>query len=46
MHRVTVMANICVLDAEQTRRLGEFARQQKVTLNTLVQAAWLLLLQR
>jgi hypothetical protein len=46
MHRVTVMANICVLDAEQTRRLGEFARQQKVTLNTLIQAAWLLLLQR
>jgi len=36
----------CVLDAEQTRRLGEFARQQKVTLNTLIQAAWLLLLQR
>ncbi|WP_438301188.1 non-ribosomal peptide synthase/polyketide synthase [Pseudomonas sp. NMS19W] len=34
------------IDAEQTRRLGEFARQQKVTLNTLIQAAWLLLLQR
>ncbi|OHW38917.1 non-ribosomal peptide synthetase [Pseudomonas sp. 06C 126] len=34
------------LDVEQTRRLGEFARQQKVTPNTLVQAAWLLLLQR
>jgi len=34
------------LDAEQTRRLSEFARQQKVTVNTLVQAAWLLLLQR
>jgi amino acid adenylation domain-containing protein/non-ribosomal peptide synthase protein (TIGR01720 family) len=34
------------LDAGQTRRLGEFARQQKVTLNTLIQAAWLLLLQR
>jgi amino acid adenylation domain-containing protein/non-ribosomal peptide synthase protein (TIGR01720 family) len=33
-------------DAEQTRRLSEFARQQKVTANTLVQAAWLLLLQR
>ncbi|QXH49544.1 amino acid adenylation domain-containing protein [Pseudomonas fakonensis] len=27
-------------------RLGAFARQQKVTVNTLVQAAWLLLLQR
>ncbi|WP_302475267.1 non-ribosomal peptide synthase/polyketide synthase [Pseudomonas koreensis] len=36
----------CFIDAEQTRRLGEFARQQKVTLNTLLQAAWLLLLQR
>ncbi|POA18110.1 non-ribosomal peptide synthetase [Pseudomonas sp. FW300-N1A1] len=34
------------IDAVQTRRLGEFARQQKVTLNTLVQATWLLLLQR
>ena len=34
------------LDAGQTRRLSQFARQQKVTLNTLVQAAWLLLLQR
>ncbi|SDZ66221.1 non-ribosomal peptide synthetase [Pseudomonas sp. NFIX28] len=34
------------LDARQTQRLGEFARQQKVTVNTLVQAAWLLLLQR
>uniref|UniRef100_UPI0025EDDE3D non-ribosomal peptide synthetase n=1 Tax=uncultured Pseudomonas sp. TaxID=114707 RepID=UPI0025EDDE3D len=36
----------CVLDAARTRRLGEFARQHKVTVNTLVQAAWLLLLQR
>ncbi|AMS21566.1 non-ribosomal peptide synthetase [Pseudomonas synxantha] len=36
----------CVVDATQTLRLHEFARQQKVTLNTLVQAAWLLLLQR
>ena len=35
-----------VVDATQTLRLHEFARQQKVTLNTLVQAAWLLLLQR
>ncbi|MDR0278078.1 MAG: amino acid adenylation domain-containing protein, partial [Paucimonas sp.] len=34
------------LDAGLTRRLGEFAREQRVTLNTLVQAAWLLLLQR
>ncbi|MFP3518941.1 condensation domain-containing protein, partial [Pseudomonas sp. SIMBA_077] len=34
------------LDEAQTRSLGEFARQQKVTVNTLVQAAWLLLLQR
>ncbi|WP_337154748.1 amino acid adenylation domain-containing protein, partial [Pseudomonas protegens] len=36
----------CTLDEAQTRSLGEFARQQKVTVNTLVQAAWLLLLQR
>ncbi|MFJ7313617.1 non-ribosomal peptide synthase/polyketide synthase [Pseudomonas sp. NPDC098747] len=34
------------LDAPRTRRLNEFAREQKVTANTLVQAAWLLLLQR
>ncbi|KFE55290.1 non-ribosomal peptide synthetase, partial [Pseudomonas syringae] len=34
------------LDIEQTRRLSEFARQQKVTVNTLLQAAWLLLVQR
>ncbi|MFK3721581.1 non-ribosomal peptide synthase/polyketide synthase [Pseudomonas fulva] len=34
------------LDAVMTERLHGFARQQKVTLNTLVQAAWLLLLQR
>jgi amino acid adenylation domain-containing protein/non-ribosomal peptide synthase protein (TIGR01720 family) len=34
------------IDATGTLRLSEFARQQKVTLNTLVQAAWLLLLQR
>ncbi|MCU7250416.1 non-ribosomal peptide synthetase [Pseudomonas koreensis] len=34
------------LDAPRTRRLNEFAREQKVTVNTLVQAAWLLLLQR
>jgi amino acid adenylation domain-containing protein/non-ribosomal peptide synthase protein (TIGR01720 family) len=35
-----------VLDVQQTQRLGEFARASKVTVNTLVQAAWLLLLQR
>ncbi|KAA0947673.1 amino acid adenylation domain-containing protein [Pseudomonas sp. ANT_H14] len=35
-----------VLDRSFTQQLGEFARQQKVTLNTLVQGAWLLLLQR
>jgi len=34
------------LDARQTQRLNDFARQQKVTLNTLIQAAWLFLLQR
>ncbi|WP_426134158.1 non-ribosomal peptide synthase/polyketide synthase [Pseudomonas sp. PWP3-1b2] len=34
------------LESEQTRRLGEFARESKVTVNTVVQAAWLLLLQR
>ena len=34
------------LDGGQTRRLAELAREQKVTLNTLVQAAWLILLQR
>ncbi|MGN8278556.1 non-ribosomal peptide synthase/polyketide synthase [Pseudomonas sp. SMN5] len=34
------------LDTTQTRRLAEFARASKVTVNTLVQAAWLLLLQR
>ncbi|QLF91733.1 non-ribosomal peptide synthase/polyketide synthase [Pseudomonas sp. ABC1] len=31
---------------EQTRQLSEFARQQRVTVNTLVQSVWLLLLQR
>ncbi|MCU1734442.1 MULTISPECIES: non-ribosomal peptide synthase/polyketide synthase [unclassified Pseudomonas] len=35
-----------VLDVAQTQRLSEFAREQRVTLNTLVQAAWLLLLHR
>ncbi|OLU26324.1 non-ribosomal peptide synthetase [Pseudomonas sp. PA15(2017)] len=36
----------CSLDAVRTARLNAFAREQKVTVNTLVQAAWLLLLQR
>ncbi|WP_432760418.1 amino acid adenylation domain-containing protein [Pseudomonas entomophila] len=34
------------LDAQQTRALGEFARQHKLTMNTLVQGAWALLLAR
>ncbi|WP_433769747.1 non-ribosomal peptide synthase/polyketide synthase [Pseudomonas putida] len=34
------------LDAEATGKLQRFARRQRVTLNTLVQGAWLLLLQR
>jgi amino acid adenylation domain-containing protein len=34
------------LDAERTARLETFARNTGVTLNTLVQAAWALLLQR
>jgi amino acid adenylation domain-containing protein/non-ribosomal peptide synthase protein (TIGR01720 family) len=34
------------LDVQRTQALETFARQQKVTVNTLVQAAWLLLLQR
>jgi len=33
-------------DASETAALASFARTQKVTLNTLVQAAWLLVLQR
>ncbi|WP_287815300.1 condensation domain-containing protein, partial [Pseudomonas sp.] len=35
-----------VIDSPQTARLNSFARQHRVTVNTLVQAAWLLLLQR
>src|SRR3546814_3055634 len=35
-----------VLDETLTRRLEAFARASKVTVNTLVQAAWLLLFQR
>ncbi|NMK46414.1 non-ribosomal peptide synthetase, partial [Achromobacter sp. Bel] len=34
------------LDAAATARLAAFARRQRVTLNTLVQAAWALVLQR
>ncbi|MGA9705108.1 amino acid adenylation domain-containing protein, partial [Pseudomonas sp.] len=34
------------LDAAQMARLKVFAQRQKITLNTLVQSAWLLLLQR
>ncbi|WP_053817198.1 non-ribosomal peptide synthetase, partial [Pseudomonas aeruginosa] len=34
------------LDATTSQRLAALAREQKVTLNTLVQAAWLILLQR
>jgi amino acid adenylation domain-containing protein/non-ribosomal peptide synthase protein (TIGR01720 family) len=36
----------CTLDAALTGRLEAFARSHKVTLNTLIQAAWLILLQR
>ncbi|WP_426234752.1 amino acid adenylation domain-containing protein [Pseudomonas sp. TWP3-2] len=35
-----------VFSAALTSELNRFAREQKVTLNTLVQAAWLVLLQR
>ncbi|WP_262418133.1 non-ribosomal peptide synthetase [Streptomyces sp. SP2-10] len=34
------------LGAEETRRLQEFARRHRLTLNTLVQGAWALLLSR
>ncbi|RRV07249.1 amino acid adenylation domain-containing protein [Pseudomonas sp. v388] len=34
-----------LIDAATTQRLGDFAREQRVTLNTLVQSAWLLVLQ-
>ncbi|MGC5702151.1 non-ribosomal peptide synthetase [Pseudomonas sp. NFXW11] len=37
---------LCELDEAQTARLNHFARAHQVTLNTLVQSAWLLLLQR
>ncbi|WP_258234731.1 condensation domain-containing protein, partial [Cupriavidus pinatubonensis] len=35
-----------VLDSTLTTTLSEFARQQKITLNTLLQGAWSVLLQR
>ncbi|MCE1119031.1 non-ribosomal peptide synthetase, partial [Pseudomonas sp. NMI795_08] len=35
-----------LFDAARTARLAAFAREQKVTLNTVLQAAWALLLQR
>ncbi|MFJ4051770.1 amino acid adenylation domain-containing protein, partial [Pseudomonas hunanensis] len=35
-----------LVERSATQALGEFARARKVTLNTLLQAAWLLLLQR
>jgi len=38
--------HVQLLEAGQTRRLEAFARARKITLNTLVQGAWLLLLQR
>ncbi|NRA56462.1 MAG: amino acid adenylation domain-containing protein, partial [Gammaproteobacteria bacterium] len=34
------------LSIDDTQRLTEFAKEQKVTVNTVLQAAWLLLLQR
>ncbi|WP_259474131.1 condensation domain-containing protein, partial [Pseudomonas syringae] len=37
---------IQLIDNDGTRRLNAFAREQRVTLNTLLQSAWLLLLQR
>ncbi|WP_219267618.1 non-ribosomal peptide synthetase [Pseudomonas sp. Xaverov 259] len=37
---------LCEWDVIQTQRLSAFARAHQVTLNTLVQSAWLLLLQR
>ncbi|UFH28619.1 non-ribosomal peptide synthase/polyketide synthase [Pseudomonas sp. CIP-10] len=37
---------VLLRDRQQTRQLSDFARQHKVTLNTLMQGAWLLLLQR
>ncbi|MEO5934824.1 MAG: amino acid adenylation domain-containing protein, partial [Duganella sp.] len=34
------------MNGKETRLLARFAREQRVTMNTLVQAAWMLLLQR
>ncbi len=39
-------SQVCRLDAAATARLQTFAQQQRVTLNTLLQAAWALLLGR
>ncbi|HWK54156.1 MAG TPA: amino acid adenylation domain-containing protein, partial [Hyphomicrobiales bacterium] len=36
----------CALSVEETAQLSAFAREQQVTLNSVLQAAWLLLLQR
>ncbi|KQB58033.1 MULTISPECIES: condensation domain-containing protein, partial [Acidovorax] len=38
--------HIQVFDAAETARLADFARAERVTVNTLVQAGWALLLQR
>ncbi|WP_225422677.1 condensation domain-containing protein, partial [Pseudomonas huaxiensis] len=37
---------LLTLDSAHTRRLNDFARDQRVTANTLLQAAWMLVLQR
>jgi amino acid adenylation domain-containing protein/non-ribosomal peptide synthase protein (TIGR01720 family) len=42
----TCHATQFTLSAEQTRRLNQFARGQRLTLNTLIQAAWAILLGR
>ncbi|MBD9428408.1 amino acid adenylation domain-containing protein [Achromobacter sp. ACM03] len=38
--------HIQVFDAAETARMAEFVRAERITLNTLVQAAWALLLRR
>ena len=40
------LRHVQAFDAAETTRLAEFARAERVTANTLVQAAWALLLQR
>jgi amino acid adenylation domain-containing protein/non-ribosomal peptide synthase protein (TIGR01720 family) len=40
------LSHVQLLGAEETARLAEFARAERVTLNTLVQAGWALLLRR